>query len=138
MFGLRAYVTVNVKSKYEVCLKTIQKYADNLTNGESRKPWRTFSSVCGGQDGKEKRWVVDLDDIPFDVSSSYVSEILRIIKRCDSKYENPIVMMIPTLSRVHIITSPFNLQQFNNLCEENGFDKPDIKKNHITLLYENI
>ena len=136
MFGLRAYVAVNVKSKYKACLETIQKYAYNLTNGESRKPWRVFASVCGGQDGEEKRWVVDIDD--HDPDTEYVKYYKDFIKKCDSAYEDPIVTVIPTRSGTHVITHPFNLQKFDKFCFDYGIEKPEVKKNHITLLYENI
>ena len=139
MFGLRAYVAVNVKSKYKACLETIQKYAYNLTNGESRKPWRVFASVCGGQDGEEKRWVVDCDDC--DNLEEYLKTTMGIIRTCDSKYDDPIVMTVPTRSGYHIITHPFNLQKFTTMFDTLkavGVVKPEIKKNHITLLYENI
>ena len=136
MFGLRAYIAVNVKSKYEATLKTIQKYADNLTRGEARKPWRVFSSVCGGQDGVEKRWVVDCDDCEnLDLYLVYVREA---IIRCESKYDNPIVTTISTRSGYHVITHPFNLQRFTEECKKMGIVKPEVKKNHITLLYENL
>lgn len=136
MFGLRAYVAVNVKSKYKACLETIQKYAYNLTNGESRKPWRVFASVCGGQDGEEKRWVVDCDDC--NNLEDFVLTTKKIIRWCDSKYGDPIVITIPTRSGYHIITHPFNLQKFNEFFKDTDYEKPEIKKNHITLLYENI
>lgn len=139
MFGLRAYVAVNVKSKYKACLETIQKYAYNLTNGESRKPWRVFASVCGGQDGEEKRWVVDCDDC--NNLEEYLKTTMGIIRTCDSKYDDPIVMTVPTRSGYHIITHPFNLQKFTTMFDTLkavGVVKPEIKKNHITLLYENI
>ena len=136
MFGLRAYVAVNVKSKYKACLETIQKYAYNLTNGESRKPWRVFASVCGGQDGEEKRWVVDIDDC--DINDPKINYIQNIINKCESSHEYPIVTTIPTRSGVHIITHPFNLKKFKNECIEHKIEAPEIKKNHITLLYENL
>lgn len=136
MFGLRAYVAVNVKSKYKASLKTIQKYAFNLTNGESRKPWRTFASVCGEQDGEEKRWIVDCDDC--DNLEEYLSYVREAIGRCDSRYDNPIVITIPTRSGYHVITHPFNLKKFDEECNKMGIVKPEIKKNHITLLYENV
>lgn len=136
MFGLRAYVAVNVKSKYESCLKTISKYADNLTNGESRKPWRVFASICGGLDGKEKRWVVDCDDC--ENLDKYLQNITSSILQCESSYDNPIVTTIPTRSGYHVITHPFNINRFKKICDAKSITPPEIKKNHITLLYENI
>lgn len=136
IFGLRAYVSVNAKSKQEASKKTLERYAHNVVINEYRKPWRDFSSVCGGLDGIEKRWVVDCDNC--NKSSDYVKEICRIISNCDSGYDDPFVCVLNTKSGCHIITHPFNLKQFNDLCEYNKVDKPDVKKNHITLLYENL
>ena len=136
MFGLRAYISVNVKSKQEASKKTLERCAHNIVINEYRKPWRDFSSVCGGLDGKEKRWVVDCDDT--NIKSDYVSEVCRIIRICDSGFDDNVVEIIPTKSGVHILTHPFNLNQFNNLCVNYSIKKPDIKKNHITLLYENM
>ena len=136
IFGLRAYAAVNVKSKYKTCLETIQKYISNLTTGESRKPWRVFDSVCGEQHGDEKRWIVDCDDC--DNIEQFVATTQMFIRQCDSKYDDPIVTTIPTRSGCHIITHPFNLSKFNSLFENTVYNRPEIKHNHITLLYENI
>lgn len=136
MFGLRAYVSVNAKSKTEASRKTCERYAHDIVSNDYRKPWKDFSSVCGGLDGEEKRWVVDCDDTI--INSDYFNEVCRIIRNCDSGSEDPIITVMPTKSGVHIITHPFNLKQFNDLCEYNKIDKPDVKKNHITLLYENL
>jgi hypothetical protein len=46
--------------------------------------------------------------------------------------------MIPTKSGSHIITHPFNTYEFEKKCKELGIEVPGIKKNHITLLYENL
>ena len=136
IFGLRAYVSVNAKSKQEAAKKTLERYAHNNVMGEYRKPWKDFSSVCGELRGVEKRWIVDCDDTTSD--SDYIAEVCRIIKNCDSKYENPIVDIFETKSGVHIITSPFNLAQFKSLCKYNDMGDIGIKQNHITLLYENL
>lgn len=136
IFKLRAYISVNAKSKHEASQKTLLEYANRNVIGEFHKPWKAFSSVCGGLDGKEKRWIVDVDDTTID--SNLVKEIMRLINICDSGFDNNIVCQIPTKSGVHIITHPFNMKQFNDLCEYNNIEAPGIKKNHITLLYENL
>ena len=132
----KKYVSVNAKSKHEASQKTLLEYANRNVIGEFHKPWKAFSSVCGGLDGKEKRWIVDVDDTTID--SNLVKEVMRLINICDSGFDNNIVCQIPTKSGVHIITHPFNMKQFNDLCEYNNIEAPGIKKNHITLLYENL
>ena len=132
MFGLRAYISVNAKSKEEALKKTCERYAHNIVTNDYRSPWKSFSSVCGGLDGEEKRWVVDIDNLKVRES------ILKFIRNCESKYDDPYVCDIPTRNGCHIITHPFNLQRFNKMCMEENIEVPEVKKNHLTLLYENL
>ena len=134
IFQLRAYISVNAKSKEEAAKKTCEKYAHNIVTNDYRTPWKSFSSVCGGLDGKEKRWVVDVDcdDV------HYFNTVLECIRKCESKYTDPYVCSLKTKSGFHIITHPFNLQKFNELCKSENIELPDVKKNHLTLLYENL
>ena len=136
LFGLRAYISVNAKSKIELSKKTLLKYAEMVATEEFKKPWRLCDSVNGGLDGKEKRWILDVDDM--DVNDERFKKYCEIIESCESGYDKRIVVSIPTRSGIHIITHPFNSERFEKKCIENGLDVPEIKKNHITLLYENL
>ena len=59
-----------------------------------------------------------------------------------SGYEDNLVFVIPTKTGVHLICHPFNLKQFNDGFIDhfgNRFSEiPDVKKNHLTLLYEDL
>ena len=138
LFGLRAYISVNAKSKKEARNKTCERIAHNIVINESRKPWKDFSSVCGSLEGVEKRWIVDVDDIENTDMMDYTSSICKIIRSCENAYGDPIITIIPTRSGFHIITHPFNMQKYKTLCAEQGIEAPDIKKNHITLLFEDL
>jgi hypothetical protein len=138
MFGLRAYVSVNLKSKQEAAKKTLERYAHNIVMGEFRKPWKDFSSVCGGLEGKEKRWIIDCDNDDCDNIEIYLKNIILSIRQCESSYDDPIVTIIPTKNGFHIITHPFNMNRFKKICDAKSIIPPEIKKNHITLLYENL
>lgn len=136
LFRLRAYISVNVKSKLELSKKTLVKYAEMIALNEFKKPWRFCDHINGSLSGKEKRWVVDVDDC--NNMDEYFLAVCDTINKCTSKYKNPIVTMIPTKSGSHIITRPFNTYEFAKYCKERGIEAPGIKKNHITLLYENL
>lgn len=136
IFKLRAYISVNTKSKIELSKKTLLKYAEMVAVEESKKPWRFCDSVNGSLSGKEKRWVIDIDDCEND--NQYLYYVREAINRCSTKYDNAIVTTLPTKSGFHIITRPFNTYEFNKHCENMGIKMPEIKKNHITLLYENL
>ena len=136
MFGLRAYISVNAKSKIEASRKTCERYAHDIVSNDYRKPWKDFSSVCGGLDGKEKRWIIDVDDCEDLIE--YIKKIIEAIHQCESAYDDPIVTVMQTKSGYHIITHPFNMKRFKDLCDALSIIPPEIKKNHITLLYENL
>ena len=136
LFRLRAYISVNVKSKLELSKKTLVKYAEMVSLGEYKKPWRFCDHINGSLSGKEKRWVVDIDDCEDD--KQYLYYVREAIERCSTKYDNAIVTTLPTKSGYHIITHPFNTYEFKKHCEDMGIKMPEIKKNHITLLYENL
>ena len=136
LFKLRAYISVNAKSKIELSKKTLLKYAEMVTTEEFKKPWRLCDSVNGELDGPEKRWVLDIDDMS--INDERLKKYSNIIESCESKYSPIIILINPTKTGVHIITHPFNSEKFKNICIENNLDIPEIKKNHITLLYENL
>ena len=136
MFKLRAYISVNAKSKLELSKKTLVKYAEMVALNEFKKPWRFCDSVNGSLSGKEKRWVIDIDNC--DDTSKILHDIIIAIGKCTTKYDYTIINTLPTKSGKHIITHPFNTYEFNNHCKDMGIETPEIKKNHITLLYENL
>ena len=141
LFRLRAYISVNAKSKLDLSKKTLVKYAEMVALGEFKKPWRFCDHVNGSLSGKEKRWVIDIDDINPDIIDLKLLAIYDIIRKCTSKWDNPIIVEIPTKTGCHLITHPFNTYDFEKECQkrikEIG-EIPGIKKNHITLLYENL
>ena len=136
LFRLRAYISVNAKSKLELSKKTLVKYAEMVSLGEFKKPWRFCDHINGSLSGKEKRWVVDIDDCEND--NQYLYYVREAINRCSTKYDNAIITTLPTKSGFHIITHPFNTYEFDKHCKDMGIKMPEIKKNHITLLYENL
>lgn len=137
MFRLRAYASINVKSKTKLQLQCLKIISDNLCMGELKKPWKIFYKAFGNTKSDEQRWLVDVDSKDVD----YLSTIREIIDECQSGYETNIITQIETKSGVHLITHPFNVKQYKDLFEQYYpvvTDVPEIKKNHITILYENL
>lgn len=138
VFPFRAYISVNCKSKMKSQIRVLNKIAQSIGMGETKKPWKQFSSACQEIENKnDKRWIVDVDtQVPEDVD-----QIEHIIKNCSSKYQPDEVVLckVKTKNGYHIITRPFNTFEFNNYLEINHIeDIPEIKKNHLTLLYEDL
>lgn len=136
MLHLRAYASVNIKSFKQVSLNTMAELARRIAKNDYRKNYAVFES-CSGQycHSKDKQWVVDLDDCKL--HDEYPETIKELINHCKPGGDK-IVTEFPTKSGVHIITLPFDREQFAELCEEYDIKDVDIKKNHLTLLYENL
>ncbi len=136
MLHLRAYASVNIKSFKQVSLDTMAELARRIANNDYRKNYAVFES-CSGQycHSGDKQWVVDLDDCKL--HSKYPEIVKELINSCKPN-GSKIVTEFPTKSGVHIITTPFDRKQFTELCEEYDIHDVDIKKNHLTLLYENL
>ena len=136
MLHLRAYASVNIKSFKQVSLNTMAELARRIAKNDYRKNYAVFES-CSGQycHSKDKQWVIDLDDCKL--HDEYPETIKELINYCKPGGDK-IVTEFPTKSGVHIITLPFDREQFAELCEEYDVKDVDIKKNHLTLLYENL
>lgn len=138
VFPLRAYISVNCKSKMKSQIRVLNKIVQCIGMGETKKPWKQFSSACQEIENKnDKRWIVDVDtQVPEEVD-----QIECIIKNCSSKYhpDEVVLCRVQTKNGCHIITRPFNTFEFNNYLVTNHIeDIPEIKKNHLTLLYEDL
>lgn len=133
---LRAYASVNIKSFKQVSLDTMAELARRIANNDYRKNYAVFES-CSGQycHSGDKQWVVDCDDCVL--HDEYPETVKELINSCKPD-GNKIVTEFPTKSGIHLITTPFDRQQFIELCETYDIKNVDIKKNHLTLLYENL
>ena len=140
---LRAYISVNCKSKSRAQVRVLNKIAQAIEMNETKKPWRMFATSCDEiEDKNDKRWVLDIDS----KDKRFIDPIRKMMLACSSKYklEDRIILEVPTKSGIHIITRPFNTFEFDKRFEEMRpqlivqAEKPDIKKNHLTLLYEDL
>ena len=134
---LRAYVNVCRKSFRRVTMNTLAEMARRAALGDFSRPDKIFGS-CSGEyvDKDDRHWVVDVDDCPYlGVTSALVQSI---ISECDPNGDK-VELILPTRTGVHLITRPFNLEQFNRLCEDTEIEEiPDVKKSHLTLLFEDL
>ena len=139
---LRAYASVNYKSFKYVTLNALAELARRVANNDYKKNYNVYESCSGSYCHSEnKRWVIDIDN-ESSIDSIKVKKVEELINSCTPLNKDKIILKIPTKSGIHIITSPFDRAQFAINCTdnlENGInDVPDIKKNHLTLLYENL
>ena len=133
---LRAYASINIKSFKQVSLDTLAELARRIANNDYKKNYAVFESCSGSYcHSTNKMWVIDLDDCSL--NDEYTEKIKELINMCKPDGDK-IVTEFPTKSGIHIITTPFDRKMFSELCEKFNINNVDIKKNHLTLLYENL
>ena len=144
LLNLRAYCSVNYKLMSQVALDTLAESARRIAAHDYKKFYSIFES-CSGKfvDRSNAMWVVDIDEYG-DVSKEYAEKLLTdYINTMESGHDVNVIYKMPTRSGFHLITYPFNLQKFNNgfydnVTAQSNIEVPTIKKNHLTLLYENL
>lgn len=135
LLNLRAYGSVNYKLMSQVALDTLAESARRVALHDYKKFYSIFESASGKfVDKGNNLWVVDVDNVnektPIGILTGYIDNM-------QSGYDKNVVFTMPTKSGIHLITRPFNLAEFNR-----GWNKAlievDVKKNHLTLIYENL
>lgn len=135
-YKARAYISCVPKSIEKLNRLIMRKFADNQYTGNIINPWHVFNSACGELPGVEKRWVVDVDTKDKDSVDFIKLEIDRVWVNAHpqdwgkSRGGAWLVSEIPTLNGFHLISRPFNLQEFGN-----RFPEVEVKKNGLTALY---
>ena len=125
-FGARAYINLAPKSIKKTTMLQIKYLAERAYIGDFKKIWKSWNTCAGEIKGEKSRWVVDIDG--NDVQWNHVMDDIDTLEpySMNTKY----ISNIPTKSGWHIITTPFNLQQFKE-----KYPDIDVHKNNPTLLY---
>ena len=138
LLRLRAYCSVNYKLMSQVALDTLAESARRIAAHDYKKFYSIFESCSGKYSLRgDDCWVVDIDG---EVSDDYQYELREFIDSLQSGHEKNVIFVMPTRSGLHLICHAFNIKQFKYAFPLAFPMKavPDIKKNHLTLLYENL
>ena len=124
-FGARAYINLAPKSIKKTTMLQLKYLAQRVYEGDFKKIWKSWNTCAGEIKGEEPRWVVDID-------GTYLKAIpiLNFIDNIEPSVGQKFITKIPTKSGYHLITKPFNLQQFKE-----RYSNIDVHKNNPTLLY---
>jgi hypothetical protein len=125
---MRAYVSVNYKMYDQVLMDTAAEAATRAAAHNYGKPYSVYEH-CSGKyvNRKDKKFVVDIDEEQMIFFDSIYDDL-----------KDKVVLVVPTRTGMHLVTTPFNTLAFENKCVDRFGFTPDIKKNHLTLLYENL
>ena len=99
--------------------------AETLLSEDYSNVKRLYDNSCGKHHSdKDKTWIIDIDELGYD--STEMEEYIDGLQPLDT-YK--IVSKIPSLNGYHIITRPFNLQEFKNKYDA------DVHKDNPTNLF---
>lgn len=140
---MRAYISVNRKDLKRVTLNTIAEMTRRIAEGDYKRIYKTFESCSGKYKERNKNyWIIDIDN--EGMTGKYTATIRQLVNNCKSQFDKNVIMQLPTRSGVHIITHPFNKYEFTKKYNEffkdisDEIKIPDIKENHLTLLFEDL
>ena len=144
LLNLRAYCSVNYKLMSQVALDTLAESARRIAAHDYKRFYSIFES-CSGKyvDRSNARWVVDVDEYGSVTKEQAERLLTDYINTMESGHDVNVIYTMPTRSGFHLITYPFNLQKFNDgfresVTAQSDIEVPTVKKNHLTLLYENL
>lgn len=130
-FQARAYINLSPKSIKRTAALQMKYLAQRMYEGDYKKIWKAWNTCAREIKGEKPRWVVDVDGPTDGEISEFIEyQCEPIIKTFDGKIKSKIIEYIPTKSGYHIITTPFNLQQFKE-----KYPDIDVHKNNPTILY---
>jgi len=128
-FKGRAYMRLTPRSYKVTALHHLKQMSQMIADGNFKSIAKSYLSSSGSTNaGTEKRWIVDID-------GEYTGDHLNALKLCINNCrpyseDDKVLAMIPTRNGLHLITSPFDVNQYTAY----GF-KHDIQKDNPVNLY---
>jgi hypothetical protein len=115
VFNARASLRLNKRSFEKVGFKSLENIANTMQNREYKHLLKSYDRACGLLNNeKTKKWVIDIDKDEV----IWLEQIINAIQPCEPLGEK-IVTQIPSKSGIHLITTPFNVKQFqDNFADE--------------------
>jgi len=129
-FNARAYLNLNKRSFEKVGLETLRKITEYIIQKDYKAIRKAYNSCCGSYSSDpDKKWVIDVDEHP-DRVSDWLMTLSADLYETQPVDVHKVKAVIPTKNGFHVITSPFNVKEF-----EKYYKGLDIHKNNPTLLF---
>lgn len=130
-FNARAYFWINPRNCKEIQYEIIKEALEALELG-THKLFKCVSKAIGRKrtNKYKSKWILDFDTKDWTVINKY----LEIVFKCRPdgiKVNN----FIKTVNGIHVITDPFDLEQFKQKVALYQLDNIDIHKDNPTVLY---
>ena len=147
LFNARVYINLNKRNFERLGYKVLKKVVGQMESQNYSSMSSAFDSVAGMYSAQEdKRWIIDLDyddintftDDYLDANKIAVKTFTGMVNKVSNFINtlqptsifSKVINQIPTKNGLHLITSPFNLQDFRK-----KFPQIDVHKNNPTILY---
>ena len=128
VFNARAYIHPTKRSFEKITYQTLKMVTDYIIQPDFSHAHRSWDSACGKYaTGKNKRWIVDVDNGCCEDDEETLRNFINgIFPATDDR----ILLKVPTKNGYHLITKPFNLMEFKK-----QYPSIDVHKNNPTLLF---
>lgn len=130
VFNARVSINLNPRSFEKAAFHTLQKIADQMSNGDFYSVRKAYDTVLGNYHSEmDKRWIIDVDKDDIPAMEEIQKDIADLHEKIGNRDYN-VLSVIPSKSGYHIITNPFNLAHFNH-----KWPTIEVHKNNPTNLY---
>lgn len=131
VFNARVYINLNPRNFEKAAFKVLQKIADQMMNKDFYNVRKAYDSICGEYHSEiDKRWLLDIDSFDLMLVDNIQGLIEEIQRKVEKQKNNKVLARIPTKNGYHLITNPFNIEEFKKYA--NIFE---LHKNNPTVLY---
>lgn len=130
VFDARVMINLNPRNFRKAGFHMLQKIANSMSNDDFYNLHKAYTSVCGEYHSEiDKRWLVDIDNQNLNNLRLVIASIVEFHEKI---YKKPyqVLATIPSKSGYHVITNPFNLEQFSK-----EYPEIEIHRNNPTNLY---
>jgi hypothetical protein len=129
----RAYLNLNRRSFKKIALQTMKHLTDCIISGDYKFARKAFNTCCGrfsAESGEDKKWIVDIDFKIDDIQDPLHTKTINMMLHNVDPKGNKGIDIIETKNGYHLITKPFNVQQFKKIVSN-----VDIHKDNPTILF---
>lgn len=130
-FNARVGINLNKRSYYKTAFNTLRHIAEQMHNKNFKDVRKSYNTACGIHNSiDDKRWILDIDT---KISESDILHLEGLLKGFKPEGDK-VIITLPSRSGIHIITSPFNLEEASSSLFFSSFNI-EIHKNNPTNLY---
>ena len=110
MFNARASLRLNRRSFKQLAFQNLKKVTDTILNQDYKSVRKSYDRSCDQfQNEDNRKWILDIDTNDI----SIVERAIAAVKFCDpDQGTDKHIITLKTKSGYHVITSPFNQEQF--------------------------